>query len=234
MATTAPPVDPARSTRGDNKAAAPQQGPAPGELLAPPPKLRRRPALIAAAVAAICLGALASVWAYNSASNSHEVLAVRQTVERGTIIEREDVVAVRVSVDPALKPLAGDRLASVIGKRAALDIPAGGVVTAEQVTSTAIPAKGESVAGISLSPAMLPADQLRVGDPVRVVTTPGDQGEITAATPAAIDAVVVGLGTDKATGNTIVNVQVPYASAPKVAARAATGKVALVLDSRER
>ena len=50
--------------------------------------------------------------------------------------------------------------------------------------------------------------------------------------PASIDAVVVGMAKDETTGNAIVNVQVPNNEGPMLAARAATGKVAIVLDSR--
>lgn len=207
--------------------------PASGEQLAPPPKLRRRPIMIAASVAAICLGALASAWAYTSTSNTQSVLAVRETVHRGDTITRGDLMTATIGVDPALHPLSGEQFADVVGKRAAMDMPAGGVVTQEQVTETAVPAKGESVVGISVTPAMLPADQLEVGDPVRIVTTPGQQGEITAEAPGATEATVVGVSTDAQSGNTIVNVQVPYSAAPDVAARAATGKVAIVLDSQE-
>lgn len=208
--------------------------PSTGEHLAPPPKLRRRPALIAASIAAICLGALASLWAYTSTSNAQEVLAVRNTVQRGDVVQADDLMTVRIGVDPALKPVSADEASTVVGKRAALDMPAGGVVTAAQVTDANTPPKGESVVGISLSSALLPANELRVGDPVRVVTTPGPQGDLGSAPPESVDAVVVGISSDETTGNTIVNVQVPYAGAAKVAALAATGKVALVLDSRER
>ncbi len=40
----------------------------------------------AASVAAVCLGALASMWAYQSTSDAQSVLAVRQTIERGDVI----------------------------------------------------------------------------------------------------------------------------------------------------
>lgn len=225
-----------RAPRRGKGAASREQTPATpaGEHLAPPPKLRRRPALIAASIAAICLGALASLWAYTSTSNAQEVLAVRSTVQRGDVIDAEDLVSVRIGVDPALKPVSASEADSVVGKRAALDMPAGGVVTAAQVTDANTPPRGESVVGLSLSAALLPANELRVGDPVRVVTTPGPQGELGSGPPEAVAAVVVGITSDETTGNTIVNVQVPYADAAKVAALAATGKVALVLDSRER
>lgn len=231
MATTAPP---AAETRRKGALEGESTTTAPGAYLAPPPKLRRRPVLIAASAAAICLGALLSLWAYNSTANAHDVLAMRHTVERGQVIAREDLMSVRVSLDPALKPLAADQAEAVVGMRAALDMPAGGVVTAEQVTDEAIPARGESVVGIALTSAMLPADQLKVGDPVRVVTTPGQQDDVDTVEPEAIEAVVVAVSRDDITGNTVVNVQVPYDSAPRVAARAAAGRVALVLDSLER
>jgi hypothetical protein len=106
------------------------------------------------------------------------------------------------------------------------------VVTQDQVTEQALPAKGSSVVGIALTPGMLPANQIRVGDKVRVVVTPGQQGEMPTGQPDSIEAVVVGVAKDETTGNAIVNVQVPNNEGPMLAARAATGKVALVLDSR--
>ena len=188
--------------------------------------------LIAASVAAICLGALASLWAYQSTSDTRSVLAVRQTIERGEVITADDLMTVNISVDPALRPLPADRADSVVGKYAALDMSAGGVVTQDQVTDQALPAEGSSVVGIALTAGMLPADQVRAGDKVRVVVTTGQQGEMPTGEPDSIEAVVVGGTRDETTGNAIVNVQVPTDDGPLLAARAATGKVAIVLDSR--
>ena len=229
MSTTTPATDSRRQQRKNPTDGEPTS--APGEQFAPPPKLRRRPVLIAASVAAICLGALASMWAYQSTSNARSVLAVRQTIERGDVITADDLMTVNISVDPALKPLSADQASSVVGKHAALDMSAGGVVTQDQVTDQALPAKGSSVVGIALTPGMLPANQIRVGDKVRVVVTPGQQGEMPTGQPDSISAVVVGVAKDETTGNAIVNVQVPNNEGPMLAARAATGKVALVLDS---
>jgi hypothetical protein len=230
MSTTTPATETRRQQRKNPTDGEPTS--APGEQFAPPPKLRRRPVLIAASVAAICLGALASMWAYQSTSDAHSVLAVRQTIERGDVITAEDLMTVNISVDPALKPLSADQANSVVGKHAALDMSAGGVVTQDQLTEQALPAKGSSVVGIALTPGMLPANQIRVGDKVRVVVTPGQQGEMPTTQPDSIQAVVVGVAKDETTGNAIVNVQVPNNEGPMLAARAATGKVAIVLDSR--
>lgn len=230
MSTTTPATDSRRQQRKNPTDGEPTSDP--GEQFAPPPKLRRRPVLIAASVAAISLGALASMWAYQSTSDAQSVLAVRQTIERGDVITADDLMTVNISVDPALKPLSSDQASSVVGKHAALDMSAGGVVTQDQVTEQALPAKGSSVVGIALTPGMLPANQIRIGDKVRVVVTPGQQGEMPTGQPDSIEAVVVGVAKDETTGNAIVNVQVPNNEGPMLAARAATGKVALVLDSR--
>lgn len=233
MATTTqvPGEAPAQRRRGT----APEQQPgtSPAESIAPPPKMRRRPLVAVAAVAAICLGALVSMWAWQSSSDAQDVLAVRETIERGQTIERDDLMTVKITVDPALRPLLASEVDSVVGQRAALDIAAGGVVTAEQLTDAAIPPKGESVVGISLSSAMLPVNQVRVGDKVRVVATAGEQGEVTTSIPEAIEAIVVRVTVDEMTGNSLVNVSVPHENAPYVATLAASGKAALVLDSQE-
>src|ERR1035437_7027058 len=207
----------------------------PGESITPPPRLRRRPALVAASVAAICLGALLAVWGYTVASTSQDVLAVRATVPRGEVITRDALMTAQIGVDPVLKPLPATAADSVVGKRAAMDLAAGGLVTAEEVTSAVVPAKGMSLVGVSLPPALLPAAQLQSGDQVRIVATPGAQGDVaTGTSPTSIGATVVGVRGAGDNGQIVVDVSVPFDQAAELAARAATGKVALVLDSRER
>lgn len=228
MATTAPEAQTRR------RGASPEQGSAVvSEQISPPPKMRRKPIVAVASVAAIALGALVSMWAWQSTSDAQDVLAVRETVERGEVISAEDLMSVKITVDPAMRPIPASELDTVVGQRAALDMAAGGVVTAEQFTDAPIPAKGESVVGVSLSSAMLPVGQLGPGDKVRIVATPGEAGEVTTSLPETIGAVVVNVVPDDITGNTLVNVAVSRDDAPNVASLAASGKVALVLDSQE-
>ncbi|MFZ0160288.1 MAG: SAF domain-containing protein [Kineosporiaceae bacterium] len=205
-----------------------------GSVLAPPPKLRRRPVLVVASVAAVCLGALLAALAWSSLSTAQDVVAVRRSVERGAVIAREDVMTARVGVDPALKPLPAARLEAVVGQRAAMDLAAGGLVTAESITSGVVPAKGQSVVGVALTAAMMPAQALSTGDRVRIVATPGAQGDVGTADPEVVAATVVGVRAGDASTGTVVDVLVPSPVAARLAARVATGKVALVLDSRER
>ena len=220
---------------GKDKALPASEVPVPGQSIAPPPRLRRRPALVAASVAAICLGALLAAWAYTSTSTSQEILAVRNTIHRGEVITRDDLMTAQIGVDPALKPLPASAADSVVGKRAAMDLAAGGLVTREDITSAVIPAKGMSVVGVSLPPGLMPAITLQNGDTVRIVATPGAQGDVAAGSSSkSIEATVVGVRGPGDTGQIVVDVSVPYAQAAELAARSATGKVALVLDSRER
>src|SRR5680860_564579 len=168
--------------RGVDKAPPASDPAVPGESITPPPRLRRRPALVAASVAAICLGALLAVWAYAGASTSQDVLAVRATVHRGELITRADLMTAQISVDPVLKPLPASAADAVVGKRAAMDLAAGGLVTQEDITSALVPAKGMSVVGVSLPPALMPGTQLQSGDQVRIVATPCAPGVATIRT----------------------------------------------------
>src|SRR5665811_1379086 len=97
----------------------------------------------------MCIRDRLAVWAYTGASTSQDVLAVRTTVHRGELITRDDLMTVQIGVDPALKPLPASAADTVVGKRAAMDLAAGGLVTAEDVTSAVVPAKGMSLVGVS-------------------------------------------------------------------------------------
>ena len=85
----------------------------------------------------------------------------------------------------------------------------------------------------------MPGTQLVAGDRIRIVATPAKQalGE-TATSPVAVAAVVVSTQTGADTtgqgAQTIITVDVPTADAAQLAAIAASGKVAVVLDSRDR
>lgn len=200
------------------------------------PRIRRRRkrwvfALCAGLVAA---GALGTAFAFTSINDTQEVLVIANDIKRGETIQAGDLAVVRVSVDPALTPVRGSRKADLAGSRAAVDLWAGTLLTESAVTDNLVPGKGESLVGISLTPAQMPSEALLSGDDVRIVTTPGDQGEVPNEDPITIEATVVGVSRVEETGETVIDVSVPEGDAAELAARAATGRVALVLDARER
>ncbi|GGO85087.1 hypothetical protein GCM10011584_04190 [Nocardioides phosphati] len=210
-----------------------QEGPA-AIALVPPPKLRRRPALIASAIAAICVGALLAGWAWTATTSTQEVLVARHNIERGSVIAADDLARVQLSADPALRPVAASQFDQVVGQRAAMDIAEGGMLTPGTFTSEVVPGQGQSVVGVALTPAQAPGLDLRYGDAVRVVVTPAKGAELPAGTPLINDATVVGVHASDTTGETVVDLLVPSPDAAVLATRIATGDVALVLDSRER
>ncbi len=197
-------------------------------------KRRRRPWVFALCAALVAAGALGTAFAFTSVTDTEEVLVVSRDIKRGETIEAGDLSVVRVSVDPALTPVAGSRRAELEGSRAAADLWAGTLLIDQAVTDNLVPGEGESLVGISLTPAQMPSEPLDAGDAVRIVTTPGDQGEVSNEDPVTIEAVVVGVSRVQETGETVVDVTVPEGAAADLAARAATGRVALVLDARER
>lgn len=223
----------AQGDRARHEAAAPKPSD-PSSVVAPAPKLRRRPLLVAVAVAAVAVGGALGAWAWSSSSSTQSVVAVRSAIERGAVIQAGDLVAVQVGVDPALSPVPASQSSSVVGQRAATDIAAGTLVTREQFTEEVLPPLGSSIVGVGVTDASLPGEPLVAGDRVRVVATPGAQGEVTSDPPVTIEATVVGVHADEVDGVSVVSVQVPSGDAAELAARAATGNVAIVLDSRER
>jgi SAF domain len=202
--------------------------------LVPPPRLRRRPALAAGGIVAVCLGALLAAWAWTATTHTQEVLAARHTIHGGSVIHADDLARVRINADPALRPVPASRYDQVAGQRAALDIAVGGLLTADATAAAVLPPAGMSIVGIALTPAQSPALPLQAGDKVRIVVTPGQDGDSPAGDSPFTSAEVVDSRADDATGQTVVDVLVPYADAGVLAARAATGKVALVLDSGEK
>jgi hypothetical protein len=208
--------------------------PTSAQPLTPPPKLRRRPSLIVASVLLVVIGALASAWAYTSLGNAQEVVAVRIDVARGQVITADSLQVVRVGVDPALKTVPASEAGSLVGKRAAVDLKAGQLVVPGVVATDVYPRIGKSAVGLSLSSAQMPSEPLSVGDKVRIVGTPGQQGEVDVAMIKVFDGEVVTVADTDASGLTAVTVEVAASLAPEVAARSASGRVAIVLESRVR
>ena len=146
-----------------------------GPPITPPPKLRRRPGLVVAAVVITALGCLLGAWAWNATTSTEEVLAARDTIHRGEVITADDIQRIRISGDPALEPLPASAYDEIVGQRAALDISAGGLITTESTTDAPMPPEGQSIVGISLTPAQVPALPMHGGDKVRIIVTPADE-----------------------------------------------------------
>ena len=121
-----------------------------GGLLPSPPKARRRWGLFAAMAALVCLGALGNGWLHQATTNAKQVVAARTMIERGSIITRDQLVTVQVGSDPALRSVPASALADLVGKRAAVDVAAGSLLTTDSTTDKQIPGTGHSLVGVCL------------------------------------------------------------------------------------
>ena len=117
--------------------------------------MRRRPFVWLTGTALVILSALTAAWAYRSIGQGHDIVALRSTVHRGEVITREDLMTVRIGTDPALHPLSAAQINDAVGKRAALDLAAGGVLTQEAMTPVMIPPTGSSLIGVQLTTARI-------------------------------------------------------------------------------
>ena len=191
------------------------------------------------------LGALLAVLGYNSATSTKDVVAVRESVAKGETIEKGDLRTVAVSVDASVATIPAEQAGRMVeGRRAAVDLPKGSLVSEDSIAQGTVPGVGKSVVGVTLPASQLPGEPLEVGDRVRVVDAPGVNGRAGGSSqgsgenseapsePAEVQVEVAGVRV--AGDQTTVSVVVEAEQAGPLAARAATGRVVIVLDSRER
>lgn len=206
----------------------------PASRVATPVRGRRRPTLIVAGGLLVILPALGAAWFFNSSRDAHSVLVMAKTVQAGEVIEREDLTAAALPDDTNLPNIASTASDSVIGQRAATDLPRGAVLNESSTVAEVVPAADRAVVGVLLTPAQMPEDTLRPGDTVRLVDVPNNDANLSQDTPASADGVIVSVGAADANGAVVINVDIEAGRAPLLAAHAAIGRVAVVLDTRER
>ncbi|MEU8088638.1 SAF domain-containing protein [Micromonospora sp. NPDC049101] len=197
------------------------------------PQRRWRPALVWLAVALIAAGGLIAAAVLRKVGTTAEYLAVSSAVEVGSTIDRSDLSTVRITVDPALKPIRAGAADEVIGKYAAVGLVPGTLLTRAQLTETAVPGQGEQLVGLSLPQERMPAERVKPGARVLLVVTPVDgpasgQQQTTAA-PINIMATVVDVRAGIKEGTTLLNVAVPDRDGPLIASRAAAGQIVVAL-----
>lgn len=195
-----------------------------------PTKTRRRPMLIAAGIALVILGGLGASWWSNVQSNSVSVLVLKEPVQRGDTIDQQDLTEMEIIGGQANNAINAENTNEILGKVAAVDLPKGAMLTDTAIAQNTTVPEGESLVGLSLEAAQIPATELRPGDHIRIVATPLQQGDIPNEAPQTIDATIYAVAADAKTGEQLITVTVPNKTAPDVAAWAATDRIALVVD----
>lgn len=210
-----------------------QTGPLPIVKGAP----RRRSVMQGAlAVLLIVAGALTAGYVAQRIGSTHDFLGVARPIGKGQEITGDDLMIIRVNDAVGLKPIPAGDASKVVGKRAAMQLVPGTLLTAEQVTENPVPAPGNQLLGLALAEDRMPAGRLQVGAGVLLVVTPDGGGGVTTepnapdlVPPRTIVGTVVDVEEGTRNGTTIVNVEVSTADAPTVAAMHAEDRIVLTL-----
>jgi hypothetical protein len=199
---------------------------------------RRRPGMIALAVALVGAGILASTAVYSATNHRVPVLVAQANVPAGALIAAGDLGTASVAVGPGVQVIPASQLKQVVGQVAGTALHPGMLLTAAELATQRPPSPGWVLVPLPVRPSALPASGLQPGDHVLVVATPGAQGQSGSANSApamsapvagVVEAVNTAASTD---GFGVVDILVPAKSGPGLAAQASTGQFALIVTRR--
>ncbi|MGC4769147.1 SAF domain-containing protein [Micromonospora sp. DT44] len=198
-----------------------------------PPKVVRqrrvRPGLLGLAVLLIALGGLGAAFAVTSVRATGSYLAVARPVEVGREVTAADLITVQVAGGQGLRPVPAGRLDEVVGKRAAVALVPGTLLTLGQVTDDPLLGPGQQQIALGLKTAQVPARELHPGDKVLLVSTPDDDATGAAATAGTrFSATVIDMVTTT-NDEKVLYLALLIRDVPAVVALAAQERVAVVL-----
>ncbi|AUG81068.1 hypothetical protein CFP65_6412 [Kitasatospora sp. MMS16-BH015] len=194
---------------------------------------RRRPAVLAMAVALISAGGLGGAVLYNSTGQRIAVLALARDVPMGQALTADDLVVARIAGDPALHPLDARDLGKAIGLRATADLRQGGLLVNGDLSNAPLVGAGQMTVGLAARRTQLPATRLQPGLRLVVVSTADGSTAGSSRTPDTLTATVVTVGRADSDGSTVVDVAVSPGDATKLAGWVAGGKFQVLLAPRD-
>ena len=232
---------------------APTRGESKTEFRLPVTSRSRRPlvAIVSALLVFTSIAVFASV--YSSANHQTPSLIVVQTIQEGQRISGTDLGQASVAISAGVSPIPVASAALLAGKRAAVTIPAGSLLTLADVAGSAPIAAGEAVVGMALKDGEYPSAGVESGDQVMIVqsASPGAPATATAtdtgsgsgsgsqdgggsATGVLVpQATVFDVGPPSANSSNgaslLVSVEVSTTLAAEVSTAASAGEVSLVL-----
>jgi hypothetical protein len=209
-------------------------GPARAGPLRPLPR-RRRPGMIALAVALIGVGILGGAALFQRVNHQVPVLLVSRAVPAGTTVTAADLTTTSVVLGAGVKAIPAGQERQVVGLVAATGLRPGTLLAASELTSSLPPSRNQQLVPVALKPSQLPASGLAPGDQVIVISAPGAQGANSVAPVpgpsirGVVEAVSARPDTD---GMDVVDLLVAAANGTDLAREAAAGGIALVVTSR--
>lgn len=221
----------------------PRQGTPPANRIPTQPR-ERRPGLAALGLLIVVACGLGTAYLVNAAGERVSAVEITQRIAPGQKIPAEALTEVQVAKDSNLKFVPWEQRGVLTGKySAAVEIPAGTLLTGPMLTDAAGLAGDQAVVGLALKGGQFPPG-LKAGDRVRVVGTGRDAAKSTATGSAT--AQPGSSGSAELAGSAIVrevfrptngdanaalslSVIVPASAAGGVTQAASSGDVALVL-----
>ena len=199
------------------------------------PQRRWRPGLLWLGVALVAVGGLIGWRVLTSIGTTSQYLAVSQTVQIGETLTADKLTTVRITADPALKPIPAGDINSVLGRYAAVPLIPGTLLTTAQVTAERAPKPGDQLVGIGLTRDRLPAERITPGRKVLLVITDKDNAgadqKPTTSGPLTITATAVDIKAGTKDDQVLLNVAVPERDGPLVASRAAENRIVVTLTA---
>jgi hypothetical protein len=166
-----------------------------------------------------------------------DVVTVVRDVQVGEVLTEQDLGKASVALDPAVKAVRADDVESVVGKRAAVELKPGSLLSPSHVTKDSLVKAGEQLVPIGLKPEQVPATALVPGQKVQLVHVPAqgamDTGEEAGeGVPKSIAGRVVKASkAAPGTGVVVVDVATSADDGPTAAAWMSAGALRLVLDA---
>jgi hypothetical protein len=163
-----------------------------------------------------------------------EVVTVVRDVQVGQVLTEDDLGKASIALDPAVKAVRSDNLDSVVGKRAAVELKPGSLLSPSQVTKDSLVKAGEQLVPIGLKPEQIPASALVPGQKVQLVHVPAqgqvDTDEASKSRPETLDGRVVKASeAAPGTGVVVVDIATSATDGPTAAAWVSAGTLRLVL-----
>ena len=161
-----------------------------------------------------------------------QVLVVAQPLAAGQVLTSGDLRAVRVSTGSGLQVVPAAEESSVVGRRVAVALVAGALLTSSEVGSAPPVGSGSDVVAVGLKAGGYPPD-LAPGDRVQVVpvtsaSSGSGAGSVTSGSPVAATVLAVDAAPAGSGSPTVFSLQVSNTDADEVAALAAAGQASLV------
>ena len=220
---------------------------APGGRRMPSAPRERKPALAALAVLLVALGAVAAGYLVINAGNRVGAVEITQQVGRGQRIPASAIKEVEIASNSGINYVAWQYANRVAGVYAAVQIPAGTLLTSAMMTATNNLAAGKVQVGLSLKPGQAPGNLL-IGQTVEAfgVGTGSGCGATSAGgggtggtgggngagpgVPITTGVIASVVGSTASNGSTAaVTLAVPDADAGVLACYASAGDVAIAL-----